>query len=131
MVAVDRNGLRSEASLPMAVSAVPEAVTEVLLGRAYPNPFNPQTTIEYALPSAQNARLAVYDLSGRLVRILVDGPEAAGRHAVVWARARPAGGCGGLRGLLQPSGGGGQGADGAPVAAEVAAGMAELVYLAT
>ncbi len=84
VVAVDRNGLRSEASLPMAVSAVPEAVTEVLLGRAYPNPFNPQTTIEYALPSAQNARLAVYDLSGRLVRILVDGPEAAGRHAVVW-----------------------------------------------
>jgi parallel beta-helix repeat protein len=51
----------------------------------YPNPFNPKTTIEYVVPDAGGAvRLAVYDLSGRLVRSLVDGEQPAGKHVAVW-----------------------------------------------
>ncbi len=48
----------------------------------YPNPFNPTTRIAYDLPVAGPARLAVYDLLGREVRILVDAPQPAGRHEV-------------------------------------------------
>ncbi|GAB5518902.1 MAG: hypothetical protein RhofKO_11530 [Rhodothermales bacterium] len=50
----------------------------------YPNPFNPVTTIGYALPEAGPVRLVVYDLMGREVRVLVDGPRAAGRHEVTF-----------------------------------------------
>jgi hypothetical protein len=60
---------------------LPTVVT--LLG-AVPNPFNPQTVIRFAVPSAQDARLEVYGIDGRLVRRLLDGPVAAGLHDVTW-----------------------------------------------
>jgi len=49
-----------------------------------PNPFNPLTTLSFALPSDGRARLAVFDPEGRLVRVLVDGPLAAGQHSTTW-----------------------------------------------
>jgi flagellar hook assembly protein FlgD len=51
---------------------------------AYPNPFNPVTTIYYELPAAQHVRMQIYDVTGRLVRTLVDEAIAAGPHTVVW-----------------------------------------------
>ena len=59
-----------------------ELPTEVALWGNYPNPFNPETTIRYALPQAGNVRLAVYDLLGHEVAVLVDGLQPAGRHTV-------------------------------------------------
>ncbi len=59
-----------------------ELPTEVALSRNYPNPFNPQTSIDYALPQAGDASLIVYDMLGREVDVLIDGPQAAGRHTV-------------------------------------------------
>ena len=49
-----------------------------------PNPFNPETTIRYDLPGARAVRLSLYNLSGQLIRTLVDGERAAGHHTVVW-----------------------------------------------
>jgi flagellar hook assembly protein FlgD len=50
-----------------------------------PNPFNPQTTIRYELPTAGPARLAVHDVAGRLVRVLADDKSReAGRFEAVW-----------------------------------------------
>ncbi len=49
-----------------------------------PNPFNPRTTISYALAAAGPAKLTIFDASGRVVRTLVDEPQTAGRHEVVW-----------------------------------------------
>ena len=60
---------------------LPDAVA--LLGN-YPNPFNPQTRIEYALPSPVHVRLAVYDMQGRLKRVLENGVRPAGRHTAVF-----------------------------------------------
>ncbi|MBN2564449.1 MAG: hypothetical protein JXB46_01945 [Candidatus Eisenbacteria bacterium] len=50
-----------------------------------PNPFNPQTTIRYSV-SRQGARvvLAIYDVAGRRVNTIADGPREAGDHAVIW-----------------------------------------------
>jgi hypothetical protein len=50
----------------------------------YPNPFNPQTTIGFALPQSGQVRLVVYDVLGRAVARLVEGTLAAGRHEVVF-----------------------------------------------
>jgi hypothetical protein len=51
---------------------------------ASPNPFAGVTTIGFALPQASQARLGVYDMSGRLVRSLVSGSLTAGEHHLVW-----------------------------------------------
>jgi hypothetical protein len=51
---------------------------------ARPNPARGQAALGFDLPGGGNVRLAIYDLSGRIVRRLVDGPARAGRHAVAW-----------------------------------------------
>ena len=71
-------------SLSVGVSAESEELARLkimLLGN-YPNPFNPETTIRYALPQGGNVRLAVYDLLGQEVAVLVDGSRPAGHHTV-------------------------------------------------
>ncbi|MFO7607810.1 MAG: FlgD immunoglobulin-like domain containing protein, partial [Candidatus Krumholzibacteriia bacterium] len=51
---------------------------------ATPNPLNPATVIAFTLPRDGAVRLQVFDLKGRVVRTLVDGPRTAGRHQVRW-----------------------------------------------
>jgi hypothetical protein len=51
---------------------------------AAPNPFNPRTTIRFDLPGVGQVRLAIYDLAGRLVKVLVEGERAAGSYEAVW-----------------------------------------------
>ncbi len=57
---------------------------EFSLGEAYPNPFNPTTTIPFSLPSAQKVMLTVHDLSGRLVSTITSGQFEAGSHTIVY-----------------------------------------------
>lgn len=51
---------------------------------AVPNPFNPATEIKFAVPEAGRAELAVYDLMGRRVSLIVNGEIDAGVHSVIW-----------------------------------------------
>jgi hypothetical protein len=50
----------------------------------YPNPFNPTTTIRFALPSEERVRIVVYDALGRKVAVLADRTMTAGVHDTVW-----------------------------------------------
>ena len=52
------------------------------LHQNHPNPFNPSTVINFALPEASYVRLAVYDVLGREVKTLVDGQLDTGNHQV-------------------------------------------------
>jgi hypothetical protein len=54
------------------------------LGQNYPNPFNPETWINYELPSISQVRIAIFNLSGQLIRTLFDGQQSAGRYVVSW-----------------------------------------------
>lgn len=56
--------------------------TPFFLAQNRPNPFNPITTISFSLPSDSPATLIVYDMSGRVIRTLVDRKLEAGSHQV-------------------------------------------------
>ena len=51
---------------------------------AYPNPFNPKTTLGFTLPRTSHVSLEIFDVRGRLVRNLVDDDFEAGLHEVPW-----------------------------------------------
>ncbi len=59
-------------------------VEEFVLNGAYPNPFNPSTTLSYMLDSSSLVKLTVYDITGREVVALVDGFRDAGVHEVTF-----------------------------------------------
>jgi len=71
-----------------AVSAADDALPAVLvatLGQNHPNPFNPTTSISFILSKPTQASLRVFDLSGRLVRVLMDEQALeSGSHSVTW-----------------------------------------------
>ena len=65
---------------------------DFVLYPAYPNPFNPETKIDFALPEAGLTRLIIYDLLGREVDILIDVQLSAGYHSLTWNAANVASG---------------------------------------
>ena len=76
----------------IAADDAAQVPTEYALYNAYPNPFNPSTTIKFDLPEASMVRLAVYDMLGREVAVLVNGERVAGQHIVVFDAGRLASG---------------------------------------
>ncbi|UCF06617.1 MAG: T9SS type A sorting domain-containing protein [bacterium] len=83
-----------------ATSAVHETLppaSRVKLLAAYPNPFNPIVTVPFVLSERRHVRISVYDISGRLAAVLVDGVLPEGSHRVIWRGVDS-------RGRLLPSG---------------------------
>ena len=71
-----------EAQAIEEAQATQEVPADYVLSSNYPNPFNPTTTIAFALPEAVDVRIVVYDVTGREVARLVDGRLGAGTHQV-------------------------------------------------
>ncbi len=74
----------------------PAEVGEGRLLRAFPNPVRPgigRTTIEFSLPTEERVRIAVYDVTGRRVRVILDDTLPGGMHESAWdgtdERGRP------------------------------------------
>lgn len=70
--------------LENGISDNSEVIRDYALYPAYPNPFNPSTTIAFDLPETQHVKLEIFDISGRKVRTLVNKTVNAGRHQVNW-----------------------------------------------
>jgi hypothetical protein len=85
-------GATSEFSGCLAIEAGSATATPIVSGNApgirllpsTPNPFRLDTMIHYALPTAEDVHLAIYDAAGRLVRVLENARQPAGSHSVVW-----------------------------------------------
>ena len=54
------------------------------LHNAYPNPFNPVTTLQYDLPEDANVNITIYDMMGRIVKNLVSSQQNAGYKSIQW-----------------------------------------------
>lgn len=72
--------------IPTSIEQVSSEIpSEITLGQNYPNPFNPSTMIEFNLDRTQHVTLAVYDLSGREVALLINNaPKTAGTYQVAF-----------------------------------------------
>jgi hypothetical protein len=84
-LAVDARGLDGDRLTVrfhrVAGSLIPQAFS---LDANYPNPFNPLTTIRFALPAPLTVHLAVFGLDGRKVATLAGADYEAGVHEVIW-----------------------------------------------
>jgi len=76
-------------------NSIPVTMTtpqEYSLSPAYPNPFNPVTTLSYSVPEDSNLRITVYDMLGREVTELVSGFQTAGNYNISWNASNKASG---------------------------------------
>jgi predicted outer membrane repeat protein len=62
-----------------------EIPANLVLHGAVPNPFNPMTTISFAVPRNEDVEVAIYGVDGRRVAVLLREMLAAGQHEVVWS----------------------------------------------
>lgn len=88
IVAIDTHGNESDAVLvtPDGVTGeeTPDTPTASYLSQNFPNPFNPVTRIDFGLKTQGAVSLRIYDVAGRLVRVLVDEERDAGHYTEEW-----------------------------------------------
>jgi hypothetical protein len=87
----DGQGNPIDAPVSTASETAAELPNRFDLLSAYPNPFNPSTTIRYALGQRSNVRIDVFDALGRRVSALVNADQAAGRYDATWNARNDAG----------------------------------------
>ena len=89
----DNTNLRNTPLVFKATAFIPNAVgdetgtilpQQFALQQNFPNPFNPETAINFDLPEAGEVEMQVTDMNGRQVRQLVNGPMRAGSHRMIW-----------------------------------------------
>ncbi len=67
------------------VSGIPELGRKPILGDAYPNPFNPRTTIDFEIPQPMMVSLRIFDVSGQLIAEMISGEiMTQGHHEIEW-----------------------------------------------
>lgn len=71
-------------TLPVELTDIESLPTEFTLKPAYPNPFNPTTTIHYSIPDAREVSIMIYDLMGRKVATLFHNEQEAGWYEITW-----------------------------------------------
>ena len=80
-------------SLPvLAVKSKPKVPERLILFPGYPNPFNPVTTIRFSIETYSNGSLHIFDITGRMVELLINKPFSPGEYEVEWyAGEQPSG----------------------------------------
>ncbi len=92
--AINRPQLSIHLIIPPPVAGIASTTEHIMRFALYPNfpnPFNPATTIRYALPRAEKVKLEIFNILGQRVKTLVNGREQAGVHRVKWDGTNNAG----------------------------------------
>ncbi len=74
----------AKSNYPTSVSDDVDIQKSFYLSHAWPNPFNPETNIEYHLQQTEDVYISVYDIHGRRVQTLVNKAQATGQYMVQW-----------------------------------------------
>jgi hypothetical protein len=69
---------------PLSVKQLEGLPTEFALDQNYPNPFNPSTTIRFSVPHESKVSLVVYDMTGAVVKTILNENLSAGNKEVTW-----------------------------------------------
>jgi hypothetical protein len=84
-ISVSQDALTSADLVMVPVVLAVEGTPHIFrVNPAYPNPFNPTTTIEYEIPKSCRVSLVVYDVLGRQIRVLNNDSMSPGIHHSVW-----------------------------------------------
>lgn len=84
VTAEDVHGNESEPSAEVSATVEPRPPLAFALRSSYPNPFSASARIEYDIPADADVELRIFDVGGRLVTVLHDGPVSAGTKREVW-----------------------------------------------
>jgi hypothetical protein len=68
----------------VAVTGALHSPEQYMLYPNYPNPFNPDTYIAYEIPESGRVSLAIFDITGREIRVLVEEIQSLGHHKIHW-----------------------------------------------
>lgn len=82
--ATDSGIYRNEFPFITHIEKPGELILGFHLSQNYPNPFNSETHIEYTLPKSIWIKLNIYDLRGKLIKVLVNDNKQAGHHTARW-----------------------------------------------
>jgi predicted CXXCH cytochrome family protein len=69
---------------PNSIDQLEGVANGFALEQNYPNPFNPSTSIVFSVPKTSNVSINIYDATGRLVNVLVNGNYSPGNYQVSW-----------------------------------------------
>ena len=61
-----------------------EEVSTLSISKAYPNPFNPSTNLEYSITNPGFVKITVFDVAGRQVSIIENSYKNSGEHKLTW-----------------------------------------------
>ena len=79
----DYNNVTKWTLNPLSIEVDGEIIARTFdLSQNYPNPFNPVTTIPFAIYKKAHVELMVFDIQGKLVDTLIDGPMNSGSHNI-------------------------------------------------
>ena len=87
LIDVDYNGIVNYNAIRTVTINKPQLRNEgipLILLNAFPNPFNPNTSIQYSISENRNVVVEIFDITGQLVNTLVDKEQLAGWHNVQW-----------------------------------------------
>jgi hypothetical protein len=73
-----------EITLPVEIDYTEGLPMQFTIESAFPNPFNPSTTIRYGIPYQLEISISIYDLMGRLVKTLFEGEQMGGWYEITW-----------------------------------------------
>ena len=81
LIDISASGLAGEHGPVMLETSLPK---NFQIYQNFPNPFNPQTRIRFELPKQELTRITIYNITGQVVKTLVNGKLKPGYHEIVW-----------------------------------------------